>query len=170
MEQEDYIKRQIDQLGRALGKILADLIGLKTGGEMSEGIEEADQALKNALNLKIDDLISIPAEKFVQTLQEAGKLNNDNLTILADLLLLIAEELDQNEPENEKIKNLYMRSLTIYEHIDKTSSTFSFERHYKIEKINNAGNASNASNADNADNANNADNAGNAGNAGNANN
>ena len=132
MEQEDYIKRQIDQLGRALGKILADLIGLKTGGEMSEGIEEADQALKNALNLKIDDLISIPAEKFIQTLQEAGKLNNDNLDKLADLLFLIAEELDQNEPENEKIKNLYIRSLIIYEHIDKTSSTYSFDRHNKI--------------------------------------
>jgi len=135
LQQEDFIKRQIDQLGRVLGKILADLFGLKTQGLVSEGIEAADQTLKNELDLNIDDLTSIPTEKFIKTLQEGKKLSNDNFDKLADILFLIAEELEHQDPDNEKKKKLYERSLTIYEHLDKTSSTYSFDRHAKIEKI-----------------------------------
>ena len=46
MQQEDFLKRQIDQLGQVLGKILADLIGLKAVGQIGEGIEASSQALK----------------------------------------------------------------------------------------------------------------------------
>lgn len=33
MEQQDYLMKQIDQLGRTLGQILLDLLGKKTMGE-----------------------------------------------------------------------------------------------------------------------------------------
>ena len=65
MQQEDFIKRQIDQLGRVLAKILSDLSGLKTQGSLSERIEVVDQTLKNSLDLGIEDLISIPPNKFI---------------------------------------------------------------------------------------------------------
>lgn len=65
MEQEDYLKRQIDQLGRVLGKILADLMELKAQGQVGGGMEAASQALKNELGLNIDELTTIPAEKFI---------------------------------------------------------------------------------------------------------
>ena len=45
MQQEDWLIRQINQLGRVLGKILSDLLGLKTQGRVSEGIEAAEQTL-----------------------------------------------------------------------------------------------------------------------------
>jgi hypothetical protein len=114
MQEEDWIIRQINQLGRVLGIILADLIGLKNQGQMGEGIEAAEQALKNELNLNIDDLTSIPAEKFIKTLQEGNKLSDENFDKLADIFFLIAEELDQGGTDNEKKKKLYERSLTIY--------------------------------------------------------
>ena len=138
MQEEDWLIRQINQLGRVLGKILADLIGLKTQGQIGEGIEAADQTLKNELDLNIDDLTSIPIEKFIKTLQEGKKLSNENFGILADIFFLIAEELDQRGTDNEKKKKLYERSLNIYEYLDKTGSTYSFDRHFKIEKIKNA--------------------------------
>jgi len=138
MQQEDWLIRQINQLGRVLGKILADLLGLKAQGLVSEGIEAAEQALKNELDLNIDDLNSISTERFIKTLQEGKKLSDDDFDKLADIFLLIAEELDESGADNDKKEKLYKKALTIYEYVDKTGSTYSFDRHSKIEKIKNA--------------------------------
>ncbi|MEI7492720.1 MAG: hypothetical protein WCK92_15065 [Bacteroidota bacterium] len=135
MEQEDYIKRQIEQLGKVLGKLLADLIRIKTSGRMSDGIEEADQALKTELDLDITSLTLIPAEAFLSSLLAVRKFNDKHFEQLADILFLIAEELSTSHSDSLRMKKLYERSLIIYEVLDKTSSTYSFERHMKIEKI-----------------------------------
>ena len=137
MQHEDYIKRQIDQLGRVLGKILIDLLGLKASGNISEGIEVADQTLKNERDLTFDEIASIPAEKFIATLQEEKKLSNDNLDSLAEILFLVAEELDEKGSDLEKKNEMYLRSLILYDHIEKICSTYSLERHLKIKKIQN---------------------------------
>jgi hypothetical protein len=135
MQQEDWLIRQINQLGRALGKILADLLGLKALGRVSEGIETADKNLISELDLNMDALTAIPTELFIKTLQEGKQFSNDMLEMLADIFLIIAEEFEQSGKDEEKKKKLYERSLTIYEYLDKTSATYSFERHYKIERI-----------------------------------
>ena len=135
MQQEDFLKRQIDQLGRALGKILTALPGFKAQGKISEGIEVADQTLKIELGLNIDDLTLIPTQSFITTLLEVKKFNDTNFEELAEILFFIAEELNIKNADIGKMKKLYERSLIIYEILDKTSSTYSFDRHSKIEKI-----------------------------------
>lgn len=137
MQQEDWLIRQINQLGRVLGKILADLLGLKTKGQVGEGIEAAEQALKSELDLDINELAAMPADRFIITLREGNQFSDENLEMLADILLTIADELNQIDTDNEKKKKLYEKALIIYEHLDKTGSTYSFERHNKIEKIKN---------------------------------
>jgi hypothetical protein len=136
LEQEDFLKRQIDQLGRVFGKILAGLIGLKAHGLMSEGIEAADQALKIELGLNIEDLTLIPTDSFLKTLLDTKKFSDNNFEQLAELMFLIAEELNIRNTDVGKMKKMYERALIIYEILDKTSSTYSFDRHSKIEKIN----------------------------------
>ena len=135
MEQEDFLKRQIDQLGRVLGRILTALLGFKAQGQMSEGIEIADQSLKNELGLNTNDLILIPTKSFITKLLDIKKFNDNNFEELAEILYLIAEELNFNNSEIEKMKKMYERSLIIYELLDQTCSTYSFDRHSKIEKI-----------------------------------
>ena len=135
MQQEDYIKRQIDQLGRVLGKILADLMGLKTRGQASQGIESTSQALKTELGLNIDDLTLIPSDLFLTTLLDTKKFSDNNFEQLAEIMFLIAEELNIKNTDVGKMKQLYERALIIFEILDKTSSTYSFDRHSKIEKI-----------------------------------
>ena len=39
MEERDYFKRQIDLLGKVLGKLLTELICKKSSGEITDGIE-----------------------------------------------------------------------------------------------------------------------------------
>jgi hypothetical protein len=135
MQQEDWFMRQINLLGRVLGKILADLLGLKAQGRVAEGIEAAEQTLISELNLNIDELLSIPTDHFIKTLQEGENFSDDNLDALAEIFFLMAEELDRTGADADKKNKLFERSLTIYEYVDKAGSTYSVERHAKIELI-----------------------------------
>ena len=135
MQQEDWFMGQINLLGRVLGKILADLLGLKARGKVGEGIETAEKALISELDLNIDELISIPVQRFIKTLQEQKNFNNEDLEKLSDIFFLIAEEYGQRGIEGAKKKKLFKRSLIVYEYLDKTGSTYSLDRHTKIEII-----------------------------------
>jgi len=135
LEKKDYLIRQISQLGRVLGKILASLLGLKASGQVNSGIEAANLELKNESGLNFDELASIPFESFVGKFPSAGKLNCDNFEMLADILFLLAEELNGSDPDFEKRKRLLERSLEIYEYINAVSLVYSVERSLKIEKL-----------------------------------
>lgn len=135
MEKEDYLIRQISQLGRVLGKILTGLLGLKASGQVNSGIEAANRELKNESGFNFDELASIPFESFVGKFPSIGKLNCDNFEMMADILFLLAEENTESDLEIEKRKLLAKRSLESYEYINATSLVYSFDRNLKIEKL-----------------------------------
>lgn len=138
MEQEDYIKRQIDQIGYVLGKILSDLLGLKTQGRLNDGMGMVSPIFKKELDLNVDELISIPPDVFIQTLTGNNKLNNDSLNCLAEILFLLSENADKSDPNGDIMRELKRKALLIYEYVDETSSTYSYDRHLIVEKIRNA--------------------------------
>jgi hypothetical protein len=135
MQQEDYLKRQIDQLGQVLGKMLAGLLGLKTMGEIGGGFDAIDQVLKSESDLKFTDLIHLPTEKLIELLHAEKKWNSDNIEMIADVLFLYAEELGQREPGNGLVKKILQKCLVLYEHLDMACSTYSYDRHEKIRNI-----------------------------------
>jgi hypothetical protein len=135
LEIEDYLIRQISQLGRVLGKILAGLLGLKANGQINSGIEAANQDLRNELGFDADALASMPFDSFIKKFPSAGKLNCDNFEILADILFIMPEELTESNLDIEKRKRLLERSLAILEYIENTSLVYSMERNVKIEKL-----------------------------------
>jgi hypothetical protein len=51
MEQRDYLKKQIDQLGKVLARIFSDLLRLKNSGQINAGLEITNQTLKNEWTL-----------------------------------------------------------------------------------------------------------------------
>jgi hypothetical protein len=53
MEQRDYLKKQIDQLGQVLAKLFSDLLGLTNSGQINAGLEITDQTLKNELDFDV---------------------------------------------------------------------------------------------------------------------
>jgi len=121
LQQEDYIKRQIDQLGRVLGKILADLMGLKARRQASLEIESVSQALKTELGLTIDDLTLIPTDLFITTLLDTKKFSDHNFEQLAEIMYFTAGELNGKNKDVNKMNLLYERTLVIFEVLDKTS-------------------------------------------------
>lgn len=131
MEQQDHLKKQIDQLGRVLGKILSDLLGLKNQGQINDGVETTSQAINGALDLDIQDLLDIPTDNFIDTLKNQKNLTNDHLDKLAEILLLIAEN------QQDDNKKLYEKCLAIYEHLLKVENIYSLDRQWKIQRIKN---------------------------------
>jgi hypothetical protein len=133
MEKRDYLMDQIEQLGRALAMIFSKLYGLSSQGKAPEAIEMTSQSLKTELGLGIDELSSIPTEEFVQKLMEEKKFNFSNLERLADIVLLIADEIESNN--NDQSLNLYTKCLSVYNYLNESDLTYSFERQSKIERI-----------------------------------
>lgn len=130
MEQQDYLKRQIDQIGQLLGQMLADLLDLKGQGKISEGIEITNQSLKSELGIDIQELMNIPVDDFISKLKTGKVFGNENLDKLADILMIIAD----NKHESDK-KILYERCLRIYEYLQRAENIYSFDRQWKIERI-----------------------------------
>lgn len=131
MEQQDYLKKQIDQLGQALAKIFSDLLRLKNNGQINAGLEITNQTLKTELDFDIQNLLDIPTDKFIDTLTTQKNLTNDNLDKLAEILLLIA---DNRQDDNKK---LYEKCLTIYEYLERVENIYTLDRQWKMNRIKN---------------------------------
>jgi len=136
MVYRDYLKRQIDELGRVLAKLLADLIGLKTQGKTDQVIEIVNQTLKKELDIDIDVILSLSDEELIEKLEEKTSSDNQLIGMFVDIIF---EMVDSNEMNFEKEKRicLYKKVLALYEHVEKKSSAFSFDNHAKIEIIKN---------------------------------
>lgn len=135
MEKCDYFMDQIEQLGQALALLFSKLKGFKSQGKIPEGIEMTSQLLKSELELPIENLLAIPKDLFVPQLLEMKKFNFTNLELLADILLRIADDLNESKSNSDEALNLYIKCLKIYEYLSDRDLTFSFERQAKIARI-----------------------------------
>jgi hypothetical protein len=131
MYRRDYLKKQIDELGRVLNALLSDLLKLKNSGNASGGVEATNKVLQKELTIDLSQLLSIPDDTFIEELKKK-QITDDNLNRLADILLMLAD--DANEQGTQK-NLLYKKSLLLLEHVQRSNSTYSMERHEKIERI-----------------------------------
>ncbi|MNJ86328.1 hypothetical protein D3C87_38210 [compost metagenome] len=131
MGQEDYLKRQLDQLGQVLAKMLGGLLGLKNNQSLNDGIEHVNQALKAELGFTSDEFAALPDDEFIRILESDNGFRNPHFEKLADLFLFLAE----NTPDSAKQKSLFAKSLLLYKHLEQTESTYSPDRHAKVERI-----------------------------------
>ena len=131
MEQRDYLKKQIDALGQVLGKIMARALGLKAEEKQEQASQFIWNALKEEADIDFEEFLQLPEETFLEDLRTSGKLSLGQQDILADLLF---EALEGMPPGRVKEK-LKRRLLLLYQHLSQNSTTFSLERHYRIEQL-----------------------------------
>jgi hypothetical protein len=132
MQQEDYLMRQFNLLGRVLGKMLADLLGLDSDVLVNDGLEITKKTLKTQLDLDIDELCALRTDDFINILLTEKKLDNGNLGQLAEIFYVLAENSEDTSPMRIA---LYEKCLAIYEYLDKHETTYSFERNGIIMRI-----------------------------------
>ena len=126
MEQRDYLVKQAEQLGKVLGKIFLKLLGLKDPVTLNA----VNHAFAEETDFDMNQLIDIDEEVWLDTLKTEKCFNPENLERLADILLFVAENADLNE------RNLlYKKCWMIYEYLEESEKTYSFDRYFKKEKI-----------------------------------
>lgn len=105
MEQRDYIKRQIEQIGILLGRMLSTLLGLRSGGDTGSAIQQICGELKDELDLDIDMLASADAETVIKELQTKG-FDYDLLIRLRGVIDSMAASLPENDRSRQSLTDL----------------------------------------------------------------
>ena len=105
MEQRDYIKRQIEQIGILLGRMLSTLLGLRSGGDTGSAIQQICGELKDELDIDIDSLASADTEIMIKDLQTKG-FDYDLLIRLRGVIDSMAASLPENDRRRHSLTAL----------------------------------------------------------------
>ena len=132
MGQEDYLKRQFDQLGRVLAKILSKLTGPDSGADASILFENVRDVIGREMGLDLKKLSSISGENLIDLIDGPEKVRMNNLAIFADILFELAEQIDGEIGDEVLIDALYSRSLFMNEYVHTRSPVYSLEREFRI--------------------------------------
>jgi hypothetical protein len=124
MQQRDFIKDEIERLGRVLGKLVVMLLGTE-GGDLNpqQRILTAQQKLKAEGDLDPKELVRLSREDLIKKLDQLN-LEPLHLDQLAEFLAVWAGE--EGDPEIKKI--LYQRALLLYDLAGERSGTYSMVR------------------------------------------
>lgn len=126
---EDYIKREIDKIGKLIRAILQK-IGVMRASATDQSIVEATKVeLLEKLDLDLDAVLE--SEDFVTILVERHSFSPENLESFAELLFdLIAATADHTEK-----KKLAFNISALYKYLDSHSKSLSINRFYILKEL-----------------------------------
>ncbi|WKN45827.1 hypothetical protein [Tunicatimonas pelagia] len=133
--ERDYIMRHVEQLGKVMARIVESVLRLKSNTQVFQGIEVANQQLKDELDIDVDYLLTLDRASLKAYLLERN-VTSTNFETLSDYLKAVGEhKLSANQPE---AATYLTQAITLLELAEEVSATFSFERMDKkvaIEKL-----------------------------------
>ena len=131
MQQRDIIKDEIEQLGRALGKLIANFLGMKTEGNVSEAIKITNTELLSELDIDIMKLVQLDGEELDNYIEEKN-CNDHHLDQLANYLFEVGQHEKSVNGNSRKWFEAAMRLLLI---VGDKSDTITFARIDLIKNI-----------------------------------
>lgn len=132
MEQRDLLKDQIEQLGKVLANILSDLLGLKSKGQTSQGIEATNQRLQGELDIDIEKITTLTKKELKDYLKNRH-LRAEHLEILSECLKEIGKGKIEENKKDAKMK--LEKAIELLDIADEISKTMSFDRINKKKEI-----------------------------------
>jgi hypothetical protein len=135
MQQSDYILREIEKIGAMIMGMIGKMRRRKEEGEQSNEDEfsEWKVELRENASLDLDVLLHTELQDFATFFERQKGYNEANTELIADLLVQIAKN-----PIGYDARELKMKALEIYQYLDTSSKTYSFERVNKIKQLKNS--------------------------------
>ncbi len=132
MEKRDYLMYQIEQMGKVLAQVLSTFLGLKSKGEVDEGIKKCNEQLQTELDIDIEFLLTRD-KAALKSFFANTNFTDQHLEILASYL----EEAGKSKAnyDKESAASFLQKAMLILETADELSGTLSFERMQRIEKL-----------------------------------
>jgi hypothetical protein len=131
MKQDDFFLKQIDLLGKILGKILSELLNKRNSSEIFDIYNFSSEKLKQELNVELDFLLSLNEKELIDYISIDKQFENIHIEKIGEIFFTIG-----NYSNNENSKKCLQKSLELYNYINSKSTTYSFERIKKIDKLN----------------------------------
>lgn len=131
MEQRDIIKDQIEQLGKALGKLISKFLDLKTMGEVNDAIQITNNHLKEEIEIDVEALLDLNKED-LKVFVVQKHFGEKSLETLSDYFRAIGE----NKKDLPSVaKTYFVKAIVLLELSDEVSEMFSFDRMEKRKEL-----------------------------------
>ena len=130
MIQRDLIQQQIEQLGRAIGKIITGFLGLKSQGKVALGFEIANEQFNQELDIDIDKILGMDKVVLNDYLKDKP-FAEGHLVQIADYVELLGE----HQSDNVGKANAFNTSLNLLEIANEQSAVYDMNRQFKVKAI-----------------------------------
>ncbi len=128
---EDYIKREIDKIGKLIEAILLKVGILKQSVGDTEAYQTAKTELLGQLDMDVEALLS--KDDFIETLKNDYDFTNINLEKFAELLFDFA-----SAAPDRATKDIFADGIReIYKYLQENGSSISINRYYIIQELEN---------------------------------
>ncbi len=124
MEQRDFLKDQIEQMGKVLARVLADFFHMKNDNNASEGVEIANQHLREKIDIDIVKLTGLNKGELVDYCMNRN-LTADHLEFLAEYLKEAG--LAESSSDKQGAKKYWLTAIELLEIGNEISRVISFE-------------------------------------------
>jgi hypothetical protein len=131
MERRDYLKKQIDELGRALGKLLEKLAGKRAIEVIGDKLMEQNLAGREDFSLR--QIVDRYKQGELNQLIKEKEISSDHLNQLAEIFSTLADSFEKDE--NEKAFLYYQIALDFYQLLNNNQSVYSLDVDFRIQKI-----------------------------------
>lgn len=123
MQQRDYLKDQIEQLGKVLAQLLAKVIGFE-GEALNDAVnEELQEVYANQLDFDMEEALNLEAPVFREKLV-ALQWHSSHLETFARTLLALSKTLVSTTER----RNCLEKALIVMEVIEVQSRSISFQQ------------------------------------------
>jgi len=126
--------QQIEQMGQVLARLLSKLHGIRNKGKAGLSIEEIRQTYMDELDLPLELIMNAPTGAIIEMLTGRVKYLDSHLDKMGDILRETAG-LCEISGDGKSARNLYEKSLVIFEYLQSSSNSFSMERMIKIDEL-----------------------------------
>lgn len=131
MERRDYLLHQIQEMGAFLARLVSRL--RKKDHKPTEMLTQVSSALKNELNVDLDEVLFLDDESFIDVLKEK-LLSTENFELFAEFLEKFGDiALDNETFLRQQI--YYTKALTLLNFMEENSQSYSMERQQKIAEL-----------------------------------
>ena len=117
---------------QAFVTLIRRLLGLKDLLE-EEVQQTTDEVLKEQLDLSVTQIMNADIDKLIDVISKKKGIHKSNVDLFAEILVINA---NSRELAEERI-DLYNKALKLYEWLEKSSDTYSIERHRKMNEVRN---------------------------------
>jgi len=132
MPSRDYLIRQFEEMGFFLASLIRRILKMKEENQQEQMESAVREELIQELKLDIEQIVMLENEEFFSLIQTTFT-SDDQLEKLADILKILGQEIGHSFTLTKA--NYLRKSLFLFEHLQGSSSNFSYERKVKIQEL-----------------------------------